>query len=168
MKIKAIFFIILSLYFSKKTIGQHCPFDGASIVLIKVMSKTNKTDFMLKEVNNPNADSCTYAEGLLDMKFQPIDSFYTKNHWIETYEKRYKMQKLSTKGDLYIKLNQATADCMIKNGNDYTYIKRHFIIRFKNKKTGEVGQIEVPESKIFKMCTASGSWDRFEAIIISE
>jgi hypothetical protein len=50
--------------------AQHCPFDGTSIVLIKVLDMENKTDFMLKEVNNPKADSCTYAEGLLDISFQ--------------------------------------------------------------------------------------------------
>jgi hypothetical protein len=166
MKIKALFFIILSLCFSTKTNGQHCPFDGASIVLIKVMNDTDNTNFMLKELDNPKADSCTYAKGLLEMKFQPIDSFYADNHWIETYEKRYNMQPIKSKGDWYVKLNQATADCMIKKGNDYTYLKRHFIITFNSKKTGEKEQIVVPETKIFKMCTTSGSWDRFEAIEI--
>ena len=168
MKIKILVIVVLSLFFFKKMEAQHCPFDGTSIVLIKVLDMENKTDFMLKEVNNPKADSCTYAEGLLDISFQPIDSFYAKNHWVKDYEKRYKMKKIASKGDLYVKLNQATADCMIKKGNDYTYIKRHFVISFKNKKTGEVEQMDVPETKIFKMCTASGSWDRFEAITIGK
>ena len=168
MKIEILFIIVLSLFFDKKTQAQHCPFDGASIVLIKVSNETDKMDFVLKEVNNPKADSCTYAEGLLEIAFQPIDSFYAENHWIETYEKRYKMQKIASKGSFYVKLNQATADCMLKNGNNYTYLKRHFIITFKNKKTDKIEQIEVSDSKIFKMCTASGSWDRFEAITIDE
>jgi hypothetical protein len=156
------------LLFSEKIQAQHCPFDGTSIVLIKVPNKTGKTDFILKEVNNPKADSCTYAAGLLEEMFQPIDSFYAENQWIRTYEKRYKMQKIKSKGNLYVKLNQATADCMIKNGNNYTYIKRHFIITFKNKKTNKIEQMDVPESKVFKMCTTSGSWDRFEAIKIEQ
>ncbi len=166
MKFKLLFFIVLMLFFSKKIQAQHCPFDGTSIVLIKVSNETSKTDFVLKEVNNPKADSCTYAEGLLKKSFQPIDSFYAENQWINTYEKRYEMQKIKSKGGFYVKLNQATADCMLKNGNNYTYIKRHFIITFKNKKTNKIERIDVPDSKIYRMCTASGSWDRFEAIEI--
>lgn len=158
-------FLIITL-FNIKILAQHCPFDGASIVILNVLDKKNKTDFVLKEVDNPQADSCTYAEGLLQKSFQPIDSFYAENHWIKTYEKRYKMQKISSKGNLYVKLTQATADCMIKNGNNYDYIKRQFVITFKDKKTGETEQIDVPENRIFKMCTSAGSWDRIEAITV--
>lgn len=166
MKSKFKFFIVLMLFFYQKMQAQHCPFDGTSIVLIKVSNKTDKTDFMLKEVNNPRADSCTFEKGLLEMSFQPIDSFYAENQWIRTYEKRYKMPKIASKGSLYVKLNQATANCMIENDNNYIYVKRHFIITFKDKKTNRIAQIDVPEAKVFKMCTASGSWDRIEAIEI--
>ncbi len=163
---KKLLIVSFCLFWAFLTQAQHCPFDGTSIILIKVSNETDLTDFILKEVNNPKSDSCTYAEGLLQKSFQPIDSFYAHNQWIKTYEERYKMQKIASKGNLYVKLNQATADCMIKNGNNYTYIKRHFVITFKDKKTGETEQIDVPETKIFKMCTTSGSWDRFEAIEI--
>ena len=168
MKYIYVLLVIMASLFSIKSQAQHCPFDGTSIVLIKVSNETDKTDFILKEVNNPKADSCTYAEGLLQKSFQPIDSFYANNQWIKTYEKRYEMQKIASKGNLYVKLTQATADCMIKNGNNYTYLKRHFIITFKDKKTNKIEQMDVPETKIFKMCTASGSWDRFEAIKIEQ
>jgi hypothetical protein len=116
---KNLFIILFGLFFKQSIKAQHCPFDGTSIVILKVFNKKDKVDFTLIEVDNPKADSCTYAEGLLEIPFQPIDSFYAKNHWVKTYEKRYKMQKIKSKGGFYVKLNQATADCMIKNGNNY-------------------------------------------------
>lgn len=166
MKFNLSYSIVCLLFLSQNTVAQHCPFDGAHIVLIKITDKEHKTDFMLQEINNPMADSCSYAKGLLSLAFKPIDSLYAKNHWFEEYEERYKMQKISTKGAFYVKLGQATRTCMIKEGNNYRYIKRQFIITFKNKMTDTIEQMEIPNDKIFVMCTSAGSWDRFEAIEI--
>jgi hypothetical protein len=155
-----------SLFLVLKIQAQHCPFDGSSIVIIKVLNKKNTTDFILKEVDNPRADSCTYAEGLVEIPFKSMDSLYAENHWVKHYEKRYKMQRIKSKGNLYVKLGMASSDCMLKYGNNFRYVKRQFVLTYREKKTGKTQQIKIPESKIFKMCTTAGSWSRFEPIEI--
>ncbi len=164
MKKKILILITAACCFIPKSQAQHCPFDGTSIVILKVNNKANKTDFVLKEVNYPKADSCRYAEGLLTLKFQPFDSLYADNNWVETYEKRGKKAKLSSKGDFYVTLGQASTDCMLPRNNEYEYIARQFVIIYKDVKTGKMKQIKVPKSKIFSMCTSAGSWERIEAI----
>jgi hypothetical protein len=162
---KILFLLTITCFLTLKTQAQHCPFDGASIVIIKVKNKSGIKEIKLKEVDNPKADSCSYAEGLLTYPFQPFDSLHEENSWVKTYEKRYKMGRINKKGDLYVKLNMSETRCMIKDGNDYRYINRHFVISYKNA-NGELEQIDVPESKIFVMCTSAGSWERFEAIVV--
>ena len=163
---KIIIILLVALFFSTKSQAQHCPFDGTSIIMLKIKEGKVISNITLREKENPKADSCRFAQGLLTCVFQPIDTLYADNHWVKDREIRYQVSPLSKKGDYYVTLNMAQVDCMIAKGNEYTYLKRHFIITFKDKKTGETEQIDVPETKIFKMCTASGSWDKFEAIKI--
>ena len=158
--------IIASYFFTSKTQAQHCPFDGTSIVILKVKNGQNKTDFKLVEINNPKADSCSYGKGLLVLPFQLIDSFYSDNSWVKTYEERYKMAQLSSKGQFYVSFSMAMVDCMLARGNDFEYLKRHFVLTFKDLKTGKLGQIKVSKKRIYSLCMSNGSWGRIKPILI--
>lgn len=158
--------IIVSYFFTSKTQAQHCPFDGTSIVILKVKNGQNKTDFKLVEINNPKADSCSYGKGLLVLPFQPIDSFYSDNDWVQAYEERYKMAQLSSKGQFYVSFSMAMVDCMLARDNDFEYLKRQFILTFKDLKTGKLGQIKVSKKSIYSLCISYGSWDRIKPILI--
>jgi len=63
--------------------AQHCPYDGTYLLAIKIVDKHGKmltdinTVFYLLEVDNPMADSCTSAAGLVIKQFLTSDAFTT-------------------------------------------------------------------------------------------
>jgi hypothetical protein len=135
--------------------------------LLKIKGKSNEiTNIMLREKKNPKADSCSFANGLIRMVFQPIDSLYADNHWVKDYQLKYNVSPMTAKGDYYVTLNMARVDCMIPKGNEYTYLKRHFVVSYQDKKTGKIVEIDVPDKKIYSLCSSYGSWERIKGISI--
>jgi hypothetical protein len=163
---KSFFIIPISILLTLSLKAQHCPFDGSNLILIKVKNKADTTRFTLKEIDNPKADSCRYAEGLLSMEFKNVDSFYTTNHWIKDWETQIEATPVSELGHFYVRLNQATHDCMIPVGNNYRYIKRQFVIEYFNTKNQKLEQMEVPEKSIYNLCKSAKNWGKFKAIEI--
>jgi hypothetical protein len=128
--IHILLFITVS-FFSTNNLAQHCPFDGMSIILLKIKGKSNEiSNIMLLEKKNPKADSCSFAKGLLNIAFQPLDSLYTENNWVENYQLKYNVSPMSAKGDFFVTLSMAHVDCMIPKGNEYTHLKRHFVVSY--------------------------------------
>jgi hypothetical protein len=167
MKTTHFLLLITTFLFSIKNHAQHCPFDGTSIILIKIKGKKEGiSNLILQEKKNPKADSCSFATGLISRIFQPIDSLYADNHWVKNYELKYKTSPMSSKGDYYVTLNMANVDCMIPKGNEYTYLKRHFVVTYQDKKTGKIVELDVPDKKIYSLCSSYGSWERIKGIVI--
>jgi hypothetical protein len=161
----SVLIIIIASFFSIKSYAQHCPFDGTSIIVLKIKGdKRAISNVILREVKNPQVDSCRFANKLLNVIFQPIDSFYAQNRWVKNRENRPKM--LSEKGDLYVTLNMAQVDCMIPKGNEYTHRKRHFVVSYKEEKTGKTVEIVVLDERVFSLCTSYGEWERIKAIVV--
>ena len=147
--------------------AQHCPFDGKSIVFVKVEgSRKCISNLRLEEIDNPVADSCKYEPGLLTMYFSPIDSIYDENSWIKDYEKRQKKTKLKKKGHFFVSFGMAASSCMLTKNNQYVYQKRKFCIKYESKLDGRTHTATLDNNMIFSMCTSAGSWQRFEAVKI--
>jgi hypothetical protein len=164
---KQVFFFLFTTasLFLIKSHAQHCPFDGTSIIMLKMKGdKKGVSNITLREINNPQVDTCRFENELINVVFQPIDSLYVRNHWVKSRENRPNM--LSEKGDLYVTLNMAQVDCMIPKGNEYTLLKRHFVVSYKDVKTGKMREIVVPDKKIFSLCTSYGEWERIKAIVV--
>lgn len=160
---------------SGKTHAQHCPFDGASVIVIQLKNKAGRpvNDSLIKisltEMPNNYADSCTYATGLLSLPFTAIEK-----GWMEKYGTGWKNSAThllkatgftSVKGYRVVVLNQAQSNCMIKDGNDFIYRERNYNIEVVQS-TGNKQSIPVPADRIYKLCTASGKWSRIQAIEI--
>jgi hypothetical protein len=163
LKKRSIVNFIIVLFLATKSQAQHCPFDGTSIIMLKIEGdKQAISNIILQEVRHSNIDSCRFANKFLDVVFQPIDSLYAQNHWVAKREKYPKI--LSEKGDYYVTLNMAQVDCMIPKGNEYTYLKRHFMVSYHEVKTGKIIKVDVPNKRIYSLCTSHGEWDRIRAI----
>lgn len=164
------FFLVFS---SINIFAQHCPFDGGNLIVVhltdsqgKLVSPESKK-LTLVEVNNEQADSCTYAQGLLKKPFLPnkenIKTHYEINwkYWIEP---NYKDWKLFGNGYYSTILGQAEESCMIKNGNDFAYKKREFEIQYQDQ--GVTKTVKVAKDSIYSLCTGTGKWTRIVPIEI--
>jgi hypothetical protein len=156
--------LITVSFFSINSHAQHCPFDGTSIILIKIKGKKEGiSNLTLREKKHAKVDSCSFAKGLLNIAFHPIDSLYTENKWVEDYQLKYNVSPFSARADYYITLSMAHVDCMIPKSNEYTHLKRHFRVSYQYDKTEKVIEIDVPDKKIYSLCTIYGSWERIKS-----
>lgn len=173
MKITSLLLLILFIN-PIRGLAQHCPFDGSAIVVIKLTDADGKpvTDLSsrpcLIETDNPFADSCKYAKGLLSL---PFDS--PQKNLVEKYEGSWKYRAslylkncvFNQPGFYVVVLNQAQKQCMLERGNDYKYGRRSFEIRLTSER-GNIPAVQVPEESIYSLCTGSGSWTRIQPIEI--
>ena len=165
------FALLCVLLFAGAAAAQHCPFDGANLIVIHLINSQGKPItgarkyLSLREVDNQNANSCTYAKGLISKPFStPIDIF-------KTY-KYYKLSELTnefcegctflSKGYYAVNLGSAEESCMIKNGNDYDYQPRKFEVLYDRGTIAE--KIEVPKDSLYSLCTANGRWSRIQPL----
>jgi hypothetical protein len=164
--------LISLLLFCNLLAAQHCPFDGSYIVVIKLTDANGNiitspdSTFFLTETLNPLADSCTYAEGQLNLLFDiPSKSLVKK--YEGSWEKRAALYleecTFKQSGYFVVVLNQAQHHCMVNRNNEFTYLDRHFEIRQKTT-TGTMLLSVVPTEKIYPLCTANGKWSRIKAI----
>lgn len=155
--------------------AQHCPFDGAAAVIIRLpdhqgsLQPDTTLSYFLAETDTLLADSCTYAQGALHIAFRSIDDALVKKY-PNTWEYRaglyVKETPFNQPGLLAVVLNQAEASCMLDRNGNYTYIKRKFEIQvFKGQQL--LRQITVPKEKIYSLCTSSGAWTRIQPIILT-
>jgi hypothetical protein len=154
--------VILPCFFITIAKAQHCPFDGMYIVILKTSTAIKKnTTFYLKEIENNTSDSCTYAKGLIQKKFLPMDSLYTISDWMEDYEKKTDVS-IKQKGNYFVKLNMAEVSCMLKKGNNFSYNKRKFLITYKQNGTQK--QLKLKQEQIYGLCTSNNNWQKIPVI----
>ena len=162
-------FIFIILLSTCKAIAQHCPFDGSSMIVIKLIDKKGKPISSLKdtiilaEIHNPKADSCSYAKGLLSIPFEDLNNALINkydNAWVSWAKKYSANCSFMKAGHFAVVLNQAQESCMIENG--YSYQKRIFEIRIKIGDKTTV--VNVPEEEIYHLCTNNGPWTRIKPI----
>lgn len=166
-------FLLLFLSVSASTVfAQHCPFDGTRMVVIHLTDAENKPvvdafdSLILRETDNADAGSCTYAEGLLEKPFTRALNTFSELYGIEDSAER--LQKYCadcsflTDGFYAAKLNQAEFNCMVKKDNDFTYRKGKFEVVYE--KNGLKKIIRVTENDIYSLCTGNGKWSRIVPI----
>ena len=169
-EIKLILFASLFISaFNLTATAQHCPFDGSSLIVVHltdgakqpILSPGNLT---LQEVENPQADTCSYAKGLLTKPFWSVDTAlkgeFSYSSYYENWQTRY-CKGCTFFGDGYyaVKLNQAESTCMMKDSeNGFTYKERKFEISYGNG--NKSWQAKVPANSIYSLCTGVGKWSR--------
>lgn len=122
-------------------------------------------------IENPNdaADSCTYAPGLQQVAFASIEKNWIEkygNSWKNTATHLLKATDIKTKqGYMAVVLNQAQANCMIKNGNDFIYQERTYTIQV-NRGNDILQTITVEPDRKYKLCTGAGKWSRIKPIVL--
>lgn len=162
---------ILMVSFAAK--AQHCPFDGYSTVVIRVLHQPEgepEPVFHLVEDAGVYKDSCSFDTGKIDLVFrteaQVLAGCQKKDGGIMN---RYFPNWLKSRGN-FIKGNQvvfltmAGVDCVISNGNDYRYVKRIFNIEYSFR--GKQYTKAVGTGDIYKMCWSAGSWKRILPVTI--
>jgi hypothetical protein len=154
--------------------AQHCPFDGSYVVVIKVVDKKGNpvkkcpVKFKLSELENPQADSCTYAKGKLNKVFAQSSSvvFNAFTGGWESSAKKFSSCSLFAEGCYAVLLNQAENQCMVKAGGDFRYEKRKFVIRYVLPKSKKEKIITSMQEHIYSLCTSNGNWCRIKPIKI--
>lgn len=172
---KKSFFFFMVLCFCRNALSaQHCPFDGSAMIVIKVIDKNGhpitdlKSAILLYEIDNPRADSCTYAQGRLSVPFrEPKQSLIEKynNTW-KSWATRYSGDcSFMEPGHYAVVLNQAQAHCMLKNETWFTYVERNFEIRLQKADSLKV-LASVSRENIYSLCTSAGKWSRIAPLEI--
>ncbi len=127
--------------------AQHCPYDGTTLVVVKLVDQKGKPvnppkdTLYLVEIENPQAALCSYAEGLLKIPLLASDTYFEKHgqtsgaNYGNELKKRLKDLGVINNANLLVSLNQAEKDCMMKKEGDYEYRKRKFVIILPFPKT---------------------------------
>ena len=175
------FLLFISL-FSLSTYAQHCPFDGYHLIAIKVVDSTGKMldkcdiPFYLIEVENPMADSCTSAAGLVKKQFIIKDNFiennnkkFSRNGYDSQLQNRLKNAGVFSNANMMVNLNQAENTCILIGKSEsvytnYIYRQRKFIIEYTLK--GKIMQQPLPDDLIYPLCYARHEIDNFKAVTI--
>ena len=175
MKISILNISFLLLFFSVsalKVFAQHCPFDGTRMIVVHLTDAENKPvvdafdSLFLRENDNADADSCTYAEGLLEKPFARALNAFSELYGIkgsaEIMQNNCGDCSFLTDGFYSAKLNQAEFNCMVKKDNDFNYRKRKFEVVYE--KNGVKKNVKVTENDIYSLCTGNGKWSRIVPI----
>jgi hypothetical protein len=161
--------------------AQHCPFDGAHLIAVKVIGKNGKMMtvsnpvFYLKEVDNAMADSCTSSPGLIKKQLLTAAQFktdcnerYDRNGYNSTLKERLTKAGVYANANRMININQGECTCTLigKSETGYTnyiYQPRKFVIAYTTN--GKEINVPVPAELIFSLCTSS-DLQNFEPIVI--
>lgn len=170
MKISA-FALLCLLLFAGGAAAQHCRFDGTSLVVIHLINSQGKSisgakgNLSLREIDNPNPDSCKYTKGLLALPFStPLNIFKTFDYFklSELTDEYCEGCTFLSKGYYAVKLGTAEDNCIIEKGNEYDYQPRKFEVVYNR---GMISQkIEVPKDSIYSLCVANGRWSRIKPL----
>ncbi len=166
---------IVTILFSVNIYAQHCPWDGGTLIAVKLVTKKGKPLNLTKdtvylvEIENPDAALCTYAEGPLKKPmFNTTEFFTTGNRYGHNYgeplKKRLNDMGVIDKSNLLVSLNQAEKSCMIKKDGDFSYKDRKFVIVYESGK--QKVSIPVPPKAIRSLCTSSKDFVDFTPIVV--
>lgn len=166
------FFLLCFSVLPLNIAAQHCPFDGTRMIVVHLTDEKDQAivdavqSLTLREIDNPNADACTYAEGLLEKPFllanDAFTNIYKTRSSVNLIQEYCADCSFLTDGFYAVRLGQAETNCMIKKDGDFTYQKRKYEIRFE--KNGVKKIVKVSDDKIYSLCTDGGKWSRIVPI----
>ncbi|RZM17789.1 MAG: hypothetical protein EOO88_42425 [Pedobacter sp.] len=158
--------ICISFFVLSYSNGQHCAFDGTYILAVNIKSPSGKTfgissyDLRLVKSGFMDSDSCCSLSLPFDStrKLLLFSSITSRNAYGEANSKA----QLLKDNCFSVLLTQDQVNCLFDtcHGNQeaeivYTY-KRHHTKRYAR----------VNRNNIYKLCTASGSWERIKPVIL--
>ena len=164
-KLGFLFLLILAL--AVTSFAQHCPFDGYYMIVARLTDRNDKpvenAGLGLREIDNPQAESCHLSKGLLDKSLAPtaelINGYFDKKPWGDTVQKFCADCEFLGAGYYAAILPQNERFCLLYNDkNDLNSVKRKFEIRYGEQK------IAVEDSQIYRLCWAEGKWSRIEPV----
>jgi hypothetical protein len=158
------------------------PYDGSYLIAIKIVDKKGNMinpkniKFYLQEVDNVQADSCTSAAGLINKQFVKTSNFiancnkkWDRNDYNKDLLHRLTKANVFVSSNMFVSLNQGEHTCTLIGKSEtvytnYIYAKIKFVIKYTlNNITGNV---VVPATGIFSLCTGSKDLQSFNSIII--
>ena len=166
---KAAILTLLLTLSANVAFAQHCPFDGGSLIVVHLTDGKNQPilspgNLTLQEIENPQADTCSYAKGLLSKSFRSVDTALnggdSSSYYYKNWQTRY-CEGCTFLGDGYyaVKLNQAESSCMMKNSEgDFSYKDRKFEISYGDGNQSWLAKVS--SENIYSLCTGSGKWSR--------
>lgn len=179
---KSVIFFMLFLLTGKSMLAQHCPYDGTHLVAIKIVDKKGKmlttinTVFYLLEVDNPMADSCNSAAGLIKKQFLNSEAFtaelnekFNRNGYNTELNKRLTNAGVYANANMILSINQAENTCILIGKSEtvytnYIYQQRKFVIAYTiNGK--EIRQL-FPAGFIYSLCTNNKDLKKFKTMTV--
>ena len=162
--------------------AQHCPYDGTYLVAINVLDKNNNllTDismvFYLQEVDNPMADSCEHAKGLIRKQFLNSTDFvaecnekFNRNGYNTALNDRLINAGVFIKANMMLTLNQTENTCTLIGKSEtvytnYIYRQRKFEVVYTIN--GKEILRPLPADFIYSLCTDNKDLKNFKTITI--
>jgi len=177
------FILLFTVMGSLNLQAQHCPYDGSNLVAIKVVNKkgqmlgNSNTVFYLQEVDNPMADSCPYAKGLIRKPFLNSAAFiadcnekFNRSGYNTELNSRLKNSGVFTNANMMLNINQAENTCMLIGKSEtvytnYIYRQRKFVVVYTIN--GKEFREPFPTEFIYSLCTNNKDLKHFKTITIS-
>jgi hypothetical protein len=103
--------------------AQHCPFDGGHMIVVQLTDADDKplfgsaADLTLREIENPEADSCSFTKGMISRAFlPPVDAFMQRyqRHGSENFRNYCDDCAFNADGFYAVIIGQSERSCMIK------------------------------------------------------
>ncbi len=179
---KSIFLLPFVLLFNICMQAQHCPYDGTSLIAIKVVDKNHKllTDinnfFYLQEVDNPIADSCEHTKGLIRKQFLNSNDFvaecnerFNRNGYNTALNDRLNNAGVFVKANMMLTLNQVENTCTLIGKSEtvytnYIYRQRKFEVVYTIN--GKEMRQPLPTNFIYSLCTNNKDLKNFKTITV--
>ncbi|MBL7702322.1 MAG: hypothetical protein JNM14_08725 [Ferruginibacter sp.] len=176
------FLLFFSVMLPVSVNAQHCPYDGMYLIAIKITDKQGKmltgvkTVFYLQEADNPMADSCTSAAGLVKKQFLSSDAFaseinnrFNRNGYNKELNNRLKKAGVFAGANMMVSLNQAENTCTLIGKSEtvytnYIYRQRKFVTVYELD--GKEIITQLPDSFISALCTNNRDLKNFKTITI--
>lgn len=165
-KIGLLFLLIVTL--SAPAFAQHCPFDGYYMIVAHLTDTNNKpvenAEISLREIDNPQAENCAFAKGLLNKPFAPAraainDYFDIGNIKNDAAERFCADCAFLGAGYYAVILESAETKCMIYDReNNLSRYQRRYEIRYADQ------TLPVKETQIYRLCWAEGKWSRIKPV----
>jgi hypothetical protein len=179
---RSFFVFLFTVMLYTNLYAQHCPYDGLHLLAIKVTDKQGQmlnnlpVVFYLQETDNPMADSCTSAAGLVKKQLLTKDTFiavYNEKFNLNGYNTqlvdRLKNAGVFANANMMVSLNQAENTCTLVGKSEtvytnYIYRQRKFVIAYTINNE-EVQQV-VPDSCIYSLCKSAKEIEKFRPLVI--
>jgi hypothetical protein len=179
---RSAFLLTLVLLLRISMLAQHCPFDGTNLIAVKVLNKQGKMitnsdiPFYLLEVDNPMADSCTYAAGIIKKQFLNKKAFiaacnenFGRNGYDTELKNRLTNAGVFANANMMVSINQGENACMLIGKSEtvyanYIYRQRKFVIAYIIN--GEEIRQPLPPEFIYALCTNNMDLKNFKTITI--